>query len=349
MILKNVLLISTSVVYQKLVKIAIAELEPQATVYTRNGADIHAINPELLIVDTALKDADVFAMTNRLSKEHPHSQIVLLCDKKMLDRKNEFNVPDHLLSLIFKPLEEDYESNLKTVKRGIRLAIIKLKREEEESLPKVKQRQWKSHDYSLLLIAASTGGPNAISEVLSNLRKTIGVPVMIVQHMPPGFTKNFAYNLNRQTELTVCEANVGDSPQSGNVYIAPGGFHLKVNESRQFLLEESEYVNGVRPSADVLFYSIAQHFRGEKILAVVLTGMGSDGEQGIRALKESCNCRCIAQNEPTCTVFGMPRAVIAANLADEVLPLGEIGNRISEILQGSQGGKKGGIGLGSNG
>lgn len=182
----------------------------------------------------------------------------------------------------------------------------------------------------IVAIATSTGGPKALQEVLPKLPKDLSVPVIVVQHMPPAFTGPFAQRLNEISGMTVKEAEVGEPLRPGVVLVAPGRGHLSVRRGRP-----GEYVVAVsdnrpdliyRPSADVMMSSVAEMYPG-RALGVILTGMGNDGEKGMRAIKSSGG-RTIAQDEETCVVYGMPRAVVEAGLADKVVPLGEVAGEI---------------------
>jgi two-component system chemotaxis response regulator CheB len=161
-----------------------------------------------------------------------------------------------------------------------------------------------SESIDLVVIASSTGGPAALETVFGQLPTDINVPILIVQHMPPEFTSILAQTLYRKYNQNVKEGSDGDEVKSGRVLIAPGGMHMVVCSSKGFgneiRLLDTPYINGVRPSADVLFHSIAKEYKCKNILAIVLTGMGNDGTQGIREIKEECNCYCITQSEDTC-------------------------------------------------
>jgi len=189
----------------------------------------------------------------------------------------------------------------------------------------------------VVVIASSTGGPAALENVCSHFDETLNKPVLVVQHMPPEFTRIFAQSLGRKCLVPVKEAEDGERIKGGIIYIAPGGFHLTVINDKDdkgvriARLEVAAMVNGVRPSADVLFSSIASSYKGQRVLAVILTGMGSDGKEGVVRLKEACHCYCITQSEKTCTVYGMPRSVYEAGLSDEVADLDNIGLRIMEF------------------
>lgn len=190
----------------------------------------------------------------------------------------------------------------------------------------------------LVVIASSTGGPAALERVIIPLPATFDIPILIVQHMPAGFTKALADKMNSRSAIRVVEAADGLPLRPGMAFIAPGGSHMVLARSKLLRLEHSEYVNGVRPAADVLFRSIAREHKGMKILSVVLTGMGSDGTAGVDDLKRNCRCYSIAQSEASCVVYGMPKSVVEASLSDEVVDLDRVSKRIVEISRHGTGG-----------
>jgi two-component system chemotaxis response regulator CheB len=180
-------------------------------------------------------------------------------------------------------------------------------------------------DISIIGIAVSTGGPNALLQIASGLSPDIVAPILITQHMPGQFTPLLAERINSRSALRVCEAEHEQPIESGWIYIAPGDQHLTVGVYRSepcIILSDAPKENSCRPSADVMFRSLADVF-GARALALVLTGMGVDGQMGCRYLKEKGGL-VIAQDEESSTVWGMPKAVIHAGLADEILPLSEI-------------------------
>ena len=186
----------------------------------------------------------------------------------------------------------------------------------------------------VIVLGASTGGPGALARVVAALPADLPVPMLIVQHMPPLFTRLLAERLQAVTSLTVREAVSGASVQAGEVWIAPGDFHLAVCRDAtgvRLLTHQGPAENACRPAVDLLFRSAAEVY-GAGVLAVVLTGMGQDGLDGIRDLHQAGG-RVIAQDEATSVVYGMPAVVVAANLAHEVLPLGQIPRRLLALLQ----------------
>ncbi|WP_186237548.1 protein-glutamate methylesterase/protein-glutamine glutaminase [Burkholderia gladioli] len=180
----------------------------------------------------------------------------------------------------------------------------------------------------LLIVGASTGGTEAIRELLVPLPPDAPA-VLIAQHMPPGFTKSFAQRLNTLCRIAVKEAEHGERVLPGHAYIAPGHAHLLLARSgANYLahLSDEPPVNRHRPSVDVLFRSAALH-AGKNAIGVILTGMGRDGAAGLLEMKRAC-ARTFAQDEASCVVFGMPREAIALGGADEVVPLNEMSRRV---------------------
>jgi two-component system chemotaxis response regulator CheB len=191
----------------------------------------------------------------------------------------------------------------------------------------------------MVLIGVSTGGPNALAGLLPALPGNLGVPVLIVQHMPPLFTQSLAENLAGKCALRVCEASHGMSLEPNMIYIAPGGRHMRLapgSAGRKIVqITDDPPENNCRPAVDYLFRSVANQFSG-RAMAVILTGMGNDGALGLRLLKRH-GCFVIAQNELSCVVYGMPKAAVDAGVVDEVLPLEAIAGRIVAAIQGGAG------------
>lgn len=185
----------------------------------------------------------------------------------------------------------------------------------------------------VLLVGCSTGGPDALSKVFENLPPTLPVPVLVVQHMPPVFTAMLAARLDRVGPLSVREAQDGDVATPGEVLVAPGGRHLLLKRSAglvRVVLDDGPPENFCRPAVDTTFRSAAETYGG-KAVALVLTGMGQDGLVGCRLLAD-LGARILVQNEETSVVWGMPGAVAAAGLANEVLPLDAIAGKVAAAV-----------------
>src|SRR4030067_1135437 len=207
---------------------------------------------------------------------------------------------------------------------------------EVESLKEKNESPKKSIFHKIIVIGSSTGGPRALQQVIPLFPSNLHAPVLVVQHMPAGFTKSLAERLNSQSMIKVIEASEGDILESGTVYIAPGDYHMTIKQQKingdmkdVIVLTKGEKVQGVRPSVDVLLNSVTPIF-GQNSLGVILTGMGSDGTDGIRKLKLAGG-KVMAEDESTCVVYGMPRSVIEQKLADYILPIGKIAENIALI------------------
>jgi two-component system chemotaxis response regulator CheB len=180
----------------------------------------------------------------------------------------------------------------------------------------------------LVVIATSTGGPRALQALVPRLPSPLGAGVLIVQHMPPGFTRSLAERLDADSALTVREAGPSEAIRPDTALVAPAGHHLEVARRGRVRLSDAPPVGALRPRADITLASAAEH-HGAGVVAVVLTGMGDDGTPGAAAVKRAGG-RVLAEHESTCVVWGMPRAVVAAGHADAVFPLDEMARAIAE-------------------
>lgn len=185
--------------------------------------------------------------------------------------------------------------------------------------------------FPLVAIAASLGGPKAISQVLRAIPKGFRAPVAICQHISEGFTEGLAHWLSTETALRVVEASHEQQTEPGTVYIAPSGAHLLVRPEGKLVLDGRPPVRGFRPSCDLLLASAAEAF-GRRCIGVILTGMGRDGARGLKEIRDRGG-RTIAQNEETCAVYGMPREAVMIGAAEEVLPLERIGTTLLEWVE----------------
>ncbi len=186
----------------------------------------------------------------------------------------------------------------------------------------------------LIALACSTGGPKALQEVIPLLPDNLDAPMVIVQHMPEGFTKSLAERLDAVSKVKVREAEEGDVLTKGNVYIAKGGCHLKVNNKPGgggvLSLSNEPPRGGLRPCADIMYESLVDSSY-DQIICVVLTGMGADGTSGINYLKNKKKLYVISQDKDSCTVYGMPKMIYESGVTDEVRPLSDIASAITSI------------------
>jgi len=220
---------------------------------------------------------------------------------------------------LISKIRHAYEAKNKVIKPTIKKA-----QREEKVLQSAKGK------IEAVVIGASTGGPKVLYDIITGFPGDMNVPIFVVQHMPQGFTKAFAERLDKQSKLRVVEARHEESIRPGVVYIAPGGYHMLVTEGK-IVLDTSPPVHGVRPAVDKLFVSAAKVYK-DKTLACVLTGMGKDGAEGIRAVKAKGGLT-IAQDETTSVIYGMPKAAYETGCVDMVLPDYEISDEIVRLTK----------------
>jgi len=184
----------------------------------------------------------------------------------------------------------------------------------------------------VVVIGSSTGGPQSLRTVLTSFPADTGVPILIVQHMPPGFTRALADRLNEIGPLKVAEARPGSKVEAGMALMAPGGFHMVVNRHGEVELSQAPSECGVRPAVNVLMESAAAVY-GAATIGVVMTGMGHDGTRGAGLIK-AAGGQVVAQDEATCIVYGMPRSVADAGFVDRVAPLEDIAETVVRMCRG---------------
>ncbi|ELK21647.1 MULTISPECIES: protein-glutamate methylesterase/protein-glutamine glutaminase [Anoxybacillus] len=224
------------------------------------------------------------------------------------------------------------EANLRTVKIKQKMSMLPQK---QYSKIGVSERNNAIGKKKIIAIGTSTGGPRALQHVLTKFPATIDAPILIVQHMPKGFTKSLATRLDSLCNIRVKEAEDGEVIQKGTAYIAPGGNHLyvkRVGTSLAIHLDEAAPRNGHRPSVDVMFESLSALTDYEKV-AVIMTGMGSDGTAGLKQLKASGNTFVVAESAESSVVFGMPKSAIAANVVDEIVHVDDIAEAVMRHVQ----------------
>ncbi|PKM77681.1 MAG: chemotaxis response regulator protein-glutamate methylesterase [Firmicutes bacterium HGW-Firmicutes-15] len=190
----------------------------------------------------------------------------------------------------------------------------------------------------LVLIGTSTGGPKALHQVLPKLPANINAGILVVQHMPPGFTKSLADRLNSLSQIKVKEAENGEEVLTGCAYIAPGDFHLNVLANREkqkkelfIKLTQESPQGGHRPSVNQMLQSVAGQFWSD-IVCVIMTGMGQDGTAGLKYIKDK-GAKVIAEHQSSCVVYGMPKVAIESGLVDKVVPLSNISEEVTKMLQ----------------
>lgn len=326
--MKKILIIDDSPFTRKLLKEMIEEDPDFKVVDTAtNGVEglkkALTLKPDLITVDLEMPEMDGFSFLRFMMAHQPIPTIVV---SSLHSSENVFKALEMgAVDFVTKPTQNasyqllDIKKDLLFKIRAALISNIKIQKPE-----KVKKTIKPKDDFKIIAIGSSTGGPQAISRIVSSIQGHLNAPILISQHMPEGFTKIFAERLNKNSPLNVCEANSDEIIEPGNVYIAPGGTHLRVKEKNGNLVTEIEQKNKKDiyvPSVNILFESLIPY--AERCIAIVLTGMGSDGKLGAIKLKEN-GAKIWAESKESAVIFGMPQEVIKAGIADKILPLWDI-------------------------
>lgn len=239
--------------------------------------------------------------------------------------------PSNIFEIGTDKLKNDIIEKVKIAKTAVAY-IPKKTIEINKTIDKAHHREMKK----IVAIGTSTGGPKALQQLLPLIPGDVPAAFVIVQHMPPGFTRSLANRINTISALTVKEAEDGDILQGGYAYIAPGGYHVvfeTADTGKTIIIRLSSMnpVGGHRPSVDVMLNSLSD--TGYKnIIGVIMTGMGADGCNGLKKLKSQNQAFVIAQNQQSCVVYGMPKAAVQAGVVDKTIPLDEIHNEIIRLM-----------------
>ncbi|HWQ10075.1 MAG TPA: chemotaxis response regulator protein-glutamate methylesterase [Holophaga sp.] len=375
----KVLIVDDTIVYRKILSDVVESLEDAELAGTAPHGRLALAKLEQAPVDLVLLDVEMPEMggldaLKEIRRRHPATQVVMISGTNMSSADITMHCLEQgALDFLRKPEGTDPEASRSELKDRLRplLRHIRTRFNLQRSLllskdgprtelpaPVVRQgqeppapsvpakaafRAASAPDrIDVVAIGVSTGGPNALVEVIPRLPADFPVPILLVQHMPPCFTASLAAHLDQRSSLSVREAKDGEPVLPGHVLIAPGGKHMVVRrmggeEGGSLIvgLNENPPENSCRPSVDVLFRSVAAHFRGN-MLAVIMTGMGNDGCEGVRAMKRQ-GCLCLSQTEDSCVVYGMPLAVDEAGLSDERVPLDRLAERIDRLARKQRG------------
>ncbi len=330
----------------------------KATKWNDTLVRLGMIIPDIIVIEYELPDLNLKQAISQLRNISPGIEVVLVSEKHRTTSETSLEALElGAMYFIRKPVDAEkgervqyYQKyfrpviNLYTVNKNTRTVKASTQKTRAVSLlrpPAAKTlRSSISNDFSLLAVGSSLGGPEALKNFIPFLPADFPLPVVMVQHMPAGFTTSLANALDEKSPLIIREARGGDILRPGYIYLAPGGRHLSVRHdslnknSGNYVctLSDSPPLHGCRPSVDILFNSLAENYEGN-IIAVILTGMGEDGRDGVRAMKEKGNCFCITQDEATSVVYGMPAAVVQAGLSDLSLPLQGIAARVNEMAR----------------
>ena len=312
----------------------------------RNGNDalrqIHALEPEIVTLDVEMPELDGLQTLGYIMSETPRP-VVMLSAAASGGKDDPTIRALELGALDFVrkpsgPISLDINVVADTLLQALRAALqVNLGGVDMLARPRLVAdrvaQQRGRRATRVVALAASTGGPRALAEVVPGLPRDLDAAVLIVQHMPKGFTRSLAQRLDSLSALTVVEAQEGEAIETNKVYVAPGGFHMRLTRDAYgavIALDESPAIHGVRPAADPLFRSVATTF-GSSSVGAVLTGMGRDGAQGLRAIRDAGG-KSIVQDQPTSVIYGMPQVALAVAGADRILPLGEVAAGIVELL-----------------
>jgi two-component system chemotaxis response regulator CheB len=294
------------------------------------------LRPDVILMDINMPEMDGFEATKWIMRESPTPIVVMSATTDVRDVTVSMRaLRAGALALLEKPsaagparLDGSIFQFVSTVKAMAAVRVVRHRQERSVPAPLVSAAQ-AMREPRVISVAASTGGPAALGRILSELPASFPVPILVVQHIAQGFVEGFVAWLDAMSALSVKVAEQGELVAPATVYVAGDGRHMGVSDALRIVLDGATPIGGFRPSASYLLESAAAAY-GETTLAVILTGMGHDGVEGLRAVR-SAGGRILVQDEATSVVFGMPGSVIAAGLADEVLPLSAIGRSLLEI------------------
>jgi two-component system chemotaxis response regulator CheB len=313
----------------------------------RNGYDalkqVHALDPDIVTLDVDMPELDGLSALGYIMSETPRAVVMLSAGttnsgQEATLRALELGAVDFVLkpsgsiSLDIGIIADELIEALRGAAAANLAGLRMLPRPVVERAPVAPETLARAT--SAVVIASSTGGPRALAAVVPSLPRDLPAAVLIVQHMPAGFTKSLAQRLDTICPMPIDEAEDGEAIVHGRVYLAPGGFHMGVRDAGdgpRISLEKTPPLWGVRPAADVLFRSAATVF-GSSTVAVVLTGMGRDGAEGTRLIR-AAGGRAILQDRDSATIFGMPHAALQHAGADRIASLNDVGRAIGAFVE----------------
>ncbi|PIE70268.1 MAG: chemotaxis response regulator protein-glutamate methylesterase [Deltaproteobacteria bacterium] len=366
------LVVDDTIVYRKIVSDVLAEFPDIEVVGTANNGKIalHKINtlkPDFITLDIEMPEMNGLETLEAVNREHPHIGVIMVSTlthdgSDMTIRALELGAFDFIpkpqsgtmrenlqsIRTLLNPIVKAFTRRRAIVRPGFRPTPLPAARPSvpfryppEPPAPKAASappvpRPTPPGSSEIVAIGISTGGPNALAQLIPALPDTLNVPILIVQHMPPVFTQSLAKSLDAKSRLRVKEAENGEALTANTVYIAPGGKQMKViagndGQNRLIRITDDPPENSCKPSADYLFRSVSEYYLGRST-GVIMTGMGNDGSKGLKQMKQS-GAYIIAQDEATCTVFGMPKEPIASGIVDAVCPLTSISGEIVKSVR----------------
>ena len=334
----KVVIIDDSALMRKVITNVLSEcIDIEVVETARNGVEamkiIEQVKPDIVTLDVEMPVMDGLETLQAIKKSYSIPVIMLSSksNEETTIQALEYGAED----FIEKPISiaKNWTAFKKDLERRI-LAHFKTDSDDyypsSPSISLPNELMNKKNQLKAIVIGASTGGPRALVSLIQSLPDTLSIPVFIVQHMPEGFTASFAKRLNDVSSVKVVEASHGDLIVPGTVYVAPGGKHMTLSGNR-VLLDTKAKLHSVRPAVDYLFYSAVDLY-GKDLLGIVLTGMGQDGADGCRAIKEAGGY-VITQDQASSTVYGMPRVVAERGFSDQINSLSDIADIIKEMTR----------------
>ncbi len=364
----KVLVVDDSILYRRVLSEALRSLPDVEVVGSvANGSQVvpkvRDLRPDLVTLDIEMPGLDGIQVMDALRQAGLDVKVLVISGLTLSGGKLTLQaLQNGAFDFITKPAESSLEANFRCIREELaprmravahrlevqnilRAGVAPAKRVEAGAIaPRAATEMVKPATLQastrrkpeLVVIGVSTGGPNALAEIFATLPGDMGIPILIVQHMPPIFTQLLAANLSAHSAVPVREGKHNEEILPNTAYIAPGGRHMRLipsaNGTRLLQLSDDPPENCCRPSVDYLFRSVANHFPA-KALGVILTGMGEDGAAGLRLLKQG-GSTVLAQDEASCVVYGMPKAAIEAGVVDMVLPLSAMAERIANLVRG---------------
>ncbi|MDB4891149.1 MAG: hypothetical protein JWL61_3004 [Gemmatimonadetes bacterium] len=313
----------------------------------RNGIDalrqIHSLNPQIVTLDVEMPELDGLQTLGYIMSETPRAVVMLTAATSQsgvdlalrcleIGAVDFVRKPSGPISLDLETVGETLLAALRAATQ-VNLAGVKLLARPRFITPSLRAPASAGANWGVA-IAASTGGPRALAEVIPHLPGDLGAAVFVVQHMPAGFTRSLATRLDSISHMRVTEALEGEKVEVNRVYLAPGGMHMRVGSAiggyRHIQLDDGPTIWGVRPAADPLFASVAEEF-GRQSVGVVLTGMGRDGSEGLHTIR-AAGGGAVVQDRATSTIYGMPNAALQRAGADRVSALEDVAPAIVQML-----------------
>ena len=332
----KILLVDDSAFVRKtLLDIISREPDLKIIAEAENGSDalqkLQNIKPDIILMDIEMPEMNGVQATFQIMKTHPVP--IIIFSGKTTEGMKDIKLALELGAVDFIPKPSDQAA----IRSMGPLLMKKIRECSSQKCTTLSSQKKPAETENILLIGTSTGGPQTLAELVPQIPGNIPAGILIVQHMPPVFTKSLADRLNRSSSITVSEALEGDEIHIGHALVAPGDYHMTVYEKnvngkqkRYVSLNKEDRIHGVRPAVDITFSSAVKVF-GANTIGVILTGMGRDGAQSMGLIKAKGGYT-IAQDEKTSIIFGMPDAAIKLGVIDIVLPLNQISSHITKIM-----------------